>query len=123
MNRLDYFFAKSLDALYFIVEFSNLYKFKTYLPTKHLTTQFSNQTLYKMSSTLKSHASWAVLHFVCILILFLSGLKQLPLWITVFSIGALTLNTSMGYRAAYLYGKEEARRAAGEEERLLVWEV
>jgi hypothetical protein len=76
-----------------------------------------------MSSTLKTHASFAIVHFVCILILFLSGLKQLPLWIAVLSIGALTLNISMGYRAAYLYGKEEARRSAGEEEWLLVGEV
>jgi predicted Na+-dependent transporter len=69
-----------------------------------------------MSSILKTHASFAVLHFVCILYLFISGLKQVPLWVGVLSIGSLILNTCMGYRAAYLYGKEEARRTAGEEE-------
>jgi hypothetical protein len=69
-----------------------------------------------MSSTSKTHASFAVVHFVCILYLFISGLKQLPLWAAVLSIGTLALNIFMGYRAAYRYGKEEARRTAGEVE-------
>jgi hypothetical protein len=69
-----------------------------------------------MSSNLKTHASLAVAHFVCILVLFISCLKQLQLWLTVFSIGSLTSNTFMGYRAAYRYRKEEASRTAGEAE-------
>jgi hypothetical protein len=71
-----------------------------------------------MSSTLKTYASFAIVHFICILVLFISsrGLEQKPLWLTFFAIGTVTLNIFSGYRYAYLYGKEEARRTAGKEE-------